>query len=65
VGFIINYEQLLNWVGIHLYLVISNKILTNLLKAMLGLKHFLFGKAYTSHELMHIIPHNLLSDEHM
>jgi hypothetical protein len=29
VGFIIDSDQLYNWVGIHLYLVIANKILTN------------------------------------
>jgi hypothetical protein len=40
VRFIIDYNQLFNWVGIHLYLVIANKILTNLLKAMLSLNHF-------------------------
>jgi hypothetical protein len=61
-GFIINCDQLFNWVGIQLYLVIANKILTNLLKAMLSLNHFLL----ISHTLdmsphvsepMHIIPH--------
>jgi hypothetical protein len=50
VGFIINCGQLFNWVGIHLYLVTANKILTNLLKAMLSFNHFLLGKPYTSHE---------------
>jgi hypothetical protein len=39
VGFIINCDQLFNWIGIHLYLVIANKFLTNLLKAMLSLNH--------------------------
>jgi hypothetical protein len=29
VGFIINCDQLFKWVGIYLYLVIANKILTN------------------------------------
>jgi hypothetical protein len=29
VGFIINCDQLFNWDGIYLYLVIANKILTN------------------------------------
>jgi hypothetical protein len=38
-GFIINCDQLFNWVGIYLYLVTSNKNLTNLLKAMLNLNH--------------------------
>jgi hypothetical protein len=49
-GFIINCDKLFNWVGIYLHLVIANKILTNLLKAMLSLNHFLLGKPYTSHE---------------
>jgi hypothetical protein len=35
VGFIIHYFQLFNWDGIYLYLVTTNKILTNYLKAML------------------------------
>jgi hypothetical protein len=30
VGFIINYDQLFNWVGIHLYLVIANKFWPNI-----------------------------------
>jgi hypothetical protein len=34
-GFIINFVLLL-WCGIYLHLVIANKILTNLLKAMLS-----------------------------
>jgi hypothetical protein len=50
VGFIINCDQLFNWGGIYLHLVIANKILTNLLKSMLGLNHFLLSKSYTSHE---------------
>jgi hypothetical protein len=41
VGFIINCDLLFNWVGIHLYLVTANKILTNLLKAMLSLNPYL------------------------
>jgi hypothetical protein len=49
VGFIINYDLLFNWDGIYLYLVIANKILTNLLKATLSLT-ILLGKPYTSHE---------------
>jgi hypothetical protein len=40
VGFKYHCDQLFNWIGIHLYLVIANKILTNLLKAILGLNHF-------------------------
>jgi hypothetical protein len=51
VGFIINCDQLFNCVGIYLHLVIANKILTNLLKAMLSLNHFLLGMSYTSYEL--------------
>jgi hypothetical protein len=36
-GFIINFVLLcLLWFGIHLHLVTANKILTNLLKAMLS-----------------------------
>jgi hypothetical protein len=49
-GFSINCDQLFSWVGIYLHLVIANKFLTNLLKAMLSLNYFLFGKPYTSHE---------------
>jgi hypothetical protein len=41
VGFIINCDIIFNWVGIHLYLVTANKILTNLLKAMLSFNHCL------------------------
>jgi hypothetical protein len=33
VGFIIHYNQLFNWDNIYLYLVIVNKILTNLFKS--------------------------------
>jgi hypothetical protein len=40
VGFIIKCDKLFNSVGIHLYLVIANKILTNLLKVLLSLNHF-------------------------
>jgi hypothetical protein len=40
VEFIINCDKLFNLVGIHLYLVTANKILTNLLKAMLNF-HYL------------------------
>jgi hypothetical protein len=39
VGFIIHCDQLFNWVGIYLHLLITNKILTNLLKAMVSLNH--------------------------
>jgi hypothetical protein len=60
--FIINCDLLFNWVGIQLYLVTANKILTNLLKAMLNLNHYLLI-SLTVHmtpnlsELMQIIPH--------
>jgi hypothetical protein len=40
VGFVINCDELFNWVGIHLYLVIANKILNNSLKELLTLNHF-------------------------
>jgi hypothetical protein len=40
VRFIISCDQIFNWVGIYLYIVTANKILTNLLKAMLNLNHF-------------------------
>jgi hypothetical protein len=62
VGFIINCDVLFNWVGIHLYLVTANKILTNLLKSMLSRKTYLL-KSLTLHmspivsKLIHIIPH--------
>jgi hypothetical protein len=70
VGFIINYDLLFNWDDIYLYLVTVNKFLTNLLKAMLNLNPYLLASltlhmSPTVSELMHIIPHNLLSDEHM
>jgi hypothetical protein len=39
-GFIINFVLLLLWFGIYLYLVTANKILTNLLKAMLSLNPY-------------------------
>jgi hypothetical protein len=42
VGFIINYDLLFYWDGIYLNLVIANKILTNLLKAMLSLNYSLW-----------------------
>jgi hypothetical protein len=42
VGIIIVDDQLFNWDGIYLYLVIANKNLTNLLKATLSLNHSLW-----------------------
>jgi hypothetical protein len=41
VGFIINGDLLFNWIGTHLYLVTANKILANLLKAMLSLNPYM------------------------
>ena len=46
----VTFVLLLNWVGIYLYLVTANKILTNYKKQCLALT-ILFGKTYTSHEL--------------
>jgi hypothetical protein len=48
-GIVINFDLLFIWVGIYLYLVTANKILTNL-KQCSGLA-ILFDKPYTSHEL--------------
>jgi hypothetical protein len=61
VRLIINCDQLFNWVGICLYLVTANKILTNLLKVMLDLNPYLLinltlHMSPTVSELMHIIP---------
>jgi hypothetical protein len=53
-----NCDQLFNWVGIYLYLLNTNKILTNLLKAMIDLNHFSLVR------LILLFPH-LLSDECM
>jgi hypothetical protein len=63
---ILFYYYLL-WFGIYLYLVIANKILTNLLKAMLSLNPYCWSALHitwtpTFGEFIHIIPHNLLSD---
>jgi hypothetical protein len=52
VGFIINCNPLFNWVDINLYLVTANKILTNLLKAMLSLNHYLLISL-----TLHMSPH--------
>jgi hypothetical protein len=52
VGFIINCDILLNWVGIHLYIVTANKILTNLLKTMLSVNHYLLISL-----TLYMIPH--------
>ena len=68
-GFIINLVLLLLWFGIYLHLVSANK-LTNLLKAMLSFNPYYWSALHitwtpTFGEFMHIIPHNLLSDEHV
>jgi hypothetical protein len=70
VGFIHHCGQLYNWVGIHLYLVIANKILTNLFKSMLNLNHFslvsltLHMSVHRKWAHAHYSSH-LLSDDHM
>jgi hypothetical protein len=70
-GLVINFVLLfLSWFGIHLHLVIANKILTNLLKVMLNFNPYCWLALHntwtpTIGEVMHIIPHNLLSDEHV
>jgi hypothetical protein len=58
------------WFGIYLYLVIANKLLTNLLKAMLSFNPYCWSALHitwtpTFCEFMHITPHNLLSDKHV
>jgi hypothetical protein len=69
--FIINFVLLLLlWFGIYLNLVTANKNLTKLLKAMLSFNPYYWSALHitwipTFVEFMHIIPHNLLSDEHM
>jgi hypothetical protein len=50
--FIINYDLLFNWDDIYLYLVTANKILRNLLKAMLSLNH-----SYLVSLTLHMSPH--------
>jgi hypothetical protein len=47
VGFDINCELIFNWVGINLYLVTTNKILTNLLKAMISLNEREIGLTFS------------------
>jgi hypothetical protein len=70
-GLFINFILLfLLWFGIYLHLVIANKILTNLLKAMLSFNPYYWWALHntwtpTFGEFMHNIPHNLLSDEHV
>jgi hypothetical protein len=69
-GFIINLVLLLLWFSIYFHLVIGNKNLTSLLKAMLSFNPYYWSALHitwtpTFGEFMHIIPHNLLSDEHM
>jgi hypothetical protein len=45
------FDLLLLWFGIYLHLVTANKILTNLLKAMLSFNPLFVDQSYTSHEL--------------
>jgi hypothetical protein len=49
-GVVITFVPLLNWVGIYLYLVTANKILTNF-KSNVQLQPSSLGKPYTTHEL--------------
>jgi hypothetical protein len=69
VGVIINCDILFNSVGIYFYLVTGMKILTNFKSnAQLKLSSLVsltLHMSPTVSELVHIIPHNLLSDEHM
>jgi hypothetical protein len=66
---IINCDILFIWVGIYLYLVTANKSLTNFKSnAQLqpsSLVCLTLHMSPTVSELMHIISHNLLSDERM
>ena len=70
-GLFINFVLLLYLrFGIYLYLVTANKILTNLLKAMLSFNPYYWSDLHitwtpTLVSSCHIIPHNLLSDEHV
>jgi hypothetical protein len=52
VGFIINYDFILYWYDIHLYLLTGNKTLTNLLKAMLSRNYYLLVSL-----TLHMSPH--------
>jgi hypothetical protein len=70
VWFIIKCDLLLYWEGIYLYFVTANKSLTNLLKAMLSLNHYLLI-SLTLHmspnrkwDLAHYSPH-LLNNEYL
>jgi hypothetical protein len=69
VGVIINCDLLFDWVVIYLYLVTANKTLTNFKSnAQLEpspLVSLALHMSPTVSELMHIIHHNLLSDERM
>jgi hypothetical protein len=61
VAIIINCDRFF-WDGIYLYLISANKILTNLLKAMLKFNHYslinlTLYMSPTVSELMHIISH--------
>jgi hypothetical protein len=69
VGVIINCDLLFFWIGIYLYLVTANKFLTNSKSnAQLQpspLVSVTLHMGPIKNELMHIIPHNLLSGERM
>jgi hypothetical protein len=57
-GLFINFVLLLLWFGIHLHLIIANKILTNLLKAMLSFNPYCWSALHitwtpTFGEFMH------------
>ena len=70
-GFIFNFVLLfLLWFGIYLHLLTANKILTNYLKAMLSFNpyHWLALHITWTHtfvSLCPLVPHNLLSYDHV
>jgi hypothetical protein len=51
IGIYYYFGLLLLWFGMYLHLVTSNKILTNLLKAMLSYNPLFVDQPYTSHQL--------------
>jgi hypothetical protein len=65
----INFDLLFIWVGIYLYLLNANKILTNFKSnAQLypsSLVRLTLHMSPIVSELIHFIPHNLFSDECM
>jgi hypothetical protein len=58
-GVVITFVLLLNWVGIYLYLVIANKLLTN------SKSNAQLQPSPLVSLTLHMIPHNLLSNERM